>query len=288
MTVLSIQSRVSFGHVGNCAATLPLERLGQEVCPIDTVRFSSNPRYPGWRGTVVDETEMRGIVEGLDALPEEAGGGLGFVRAVLTGYFGSAGQVTVAADAVDRVRRRVPGAFYLFDPVIGDYPGGRYVQPGVAEAMVEHLLPRANLVVPNHFELDHLTGRHTRTRAEVIEALDRLAAMGPEMAVATSVKVAETAAGSVEVIAVGRAGRFRIETPLVPVHFSGTGDMFSAVLLADWLTHRDLSRAIRRAVVATWAVVEESRKLGGPELALVAAQEAMLAADYRAVGVHPL
>ena len=110
MTVLSIQSRVSFGHVGNCAATLPLERLGQEVCPIDTVRFSSNPRYPGWRGTVVDETEMRGIVEGLDALPEEAGGGLGFVRAVLTGYFGSAGQVTVAADAVDRVRRRVPGA----------------------------------------------------------------------------------------------------------------------------------------------------------------------------------
>ena len=101
-------------------------------------------------------------------------------------------------------------------------------------------------------------------------------------------RTSATSPGSVEVIAVGRAGRFRIETPLVPVHFSGTGDMFSAVLLADWLTHRDLSRAIRRAVAATWAVVEDSRKLGGPELALVAAQEAMLAADYRAVGVHPL
>ncbi|MEN2977170.1 pyridoxal kinase [Tistrella bauzanensis] len=288
MTVLSIQSRVSFGHVGNSAATLPLERLGRDVCALDTVRFSSNPRYAGWRGTVTDPAELRGLIEGLDALPDEAGGGLGFVRAVLTGYFGSAAQVAVAAEAVDRVRRRVPGAFYLFDPVIGDYPAGRYVQPGVAEAMVDELLPRADLVVPNHYELDHLTGARTTTRAEVIAALDRLASMGPEMAVATSVRVAETAPGSVEVIAVGQAGRFRIETPLVPAHFSGTGDMFSAVLLADLLAHRDLARAIRRAVAATYAVVEASRNMGGAELALVAAQDLIVTADPDGVAVHPL
>ena len=153
MNVLSIQSTVTYGRVGNRAAVFALERLGHEVWPIDTVAFSNHPAHGGFRGRVVPAAEVSALVEGLDAR-----GVLGRCDAVLSGYLGEPETAAVVADAVARVRAANPAALYCCDPVIGEVGRGVYVRAGIADAFRERLVPLADIVTPNPFELELLTG----------------------------------------------------------------------------------------------------------------------------------
>src|ERR1700722_9823367 len=152
MNVLSIQSTVASGHVGNAAAVFPLQCLGHEVWPIDTVRFSNHPGHGRFRGTVTPPDEVAALLQGMEEL------GL-FARAdaVLSGYLGDPGTAAVVAGAVEAVKRANPAALYLCDPVMGD--GGQlFVDPAIPDLMRDRLIPLADIVTPNGFELGLLTG----------------------------------------------------------------------------------------------------------------------------------
>ncbi len=143
MNILSIQSHVAYGHVGNAAAIFPMQRLGVEVWPIHTVQFSNHPGYGAWRGRVFDAGLISELVEGI------AGRGvLATCDAVLSGYMGSRETGEAILDAVARVKAANPKAVYACDPVIGDTGRGIFVAPGIPEFMREQAVPAAEIITP--------------------------------------------------------------------------------------------------------------------------------------------
>src|SRR3972149_1824264 len=143
MTLLSIQSHVAFGHVGNAAAVFPLQRLGVEVWPVHTVQFSNHTGYGEWKGEVFGASLIRDVVAGI-----EARGALGECDGVLSGYMGGADIGAAILDAVSAVKRVNPAARYCCDPVIGDVNSGVFVRPGIPEFMRERAGPAADIVTP--------------------------------------------------------------------------------------------------------------------------------------------
>src|SRR3954453_22597461 len=163
MNILSIQSHVAFGHVGNAAATFPLQRIGVEVWPIHTVQFSNHTGYGSWTGRVFEAGLITELVQGIAER-----GVLGQCDGVLSGYMGSAETGAAILDAVARVKAANPRARYCCDPVIGDVGRGVFVRPGIPDFTREHAGSAADIVTPNQFELDRLTGRTSGTRGEAL------------------------------------------------------------------------------------------------------------------------
>ena len=201
-TILSIQSSVAYGHVGNSAATFPLMRMGFEVWPVITVHFSNHTGYGQWRGPLLAATDIAEVIRGIDDR-----GVLDRVDAVLSGYQGGEDVGAVILDAVDLVRQRNPDAFYCCDPVLGDVDRGLYVRPGIPELMRDRVVPAARIITPNQFELESLTGRPSRTLAEVVRAADAARDLGPEIVLVTSVVHADAVPDTIDMIAVSADGR---------------------------------------------------------------------------------
>lgn len=193
MRILSIQSSVAYGYAGNSAATFPLQRLGHEVWPVLTVHFSNHTGYGSWRGEVLAPSVVADVVRGIAER-----GMLGRADAVLTGYQGSPGVAEVVLDTVAQVRALNPAAVYCCDPVMGDVGRGMYVQPGIPELIRDRVLPAADIVTPNAFELAYLAGTGgdpaSATPADVtgqeglLAAVDRVRAMGPSTVLVTSIE----------------------------------------------------------------------------------------------------
>src|SRR5215204_2626740 len=201
MNILSIQSHVAYGHVGNASAVFPMQRLGVEVWPIHTVQFSNHTGYGAWKGRVFDAPAIEDLVDGIaerGVLPRCDG--------VLSGYMGSADIGTAILSAVERVRAANPKALYCCDPVIGDVGRGVFVRPGIPEFMREHAVPSADIVTPNQFELDVLSGMETRTLASITQAVSAVQRLGPKVVLVTSVDAQETPADAVDLVA-GEGGR---------------------------------------------------------------------------------
>src|SRR5882757_4598546 len=196
MNILSIQSHVAYGHVGNAAATFPLQRLGVEVWPIHTVQFSNHTGYGAWTGRVFDAGLITELVEGIAQR-----GVLGRCDGVLSGYMGSAETGAAILDAVAQVKAANPRARYCCDPVIGDVGRGIYVRPGIAEFMRDHALPMADIATPNQFELEHLSGRTTATMPDALQAIDVLHALGPKAILVTSLHTDETPDDAIDLLA---------------------------------------------------------------------------------------
>ena len=165
--VLSIQSQVAYGHVGNSAATLPLQRLGFEVIAINTVQLAHHPGHGSWCGHKVEPERIAQILEGVVRR-----GALGRCGAMISGYLGDAAVGAIVLDAVAALRAARPDALYLCDPVIGDDGPGVFVSAGIPELMRDVLVPAADIVTPNRFELaflglaagDHAGGSQARGR----------------------------------------------------------------------------------------------------------------------------
>ncbi|HVK34441.1 MAG TPA: pyridoxal kinase, partial [Microlunatus sp.] len=181
-TILSIQSSVAYGHVGNSAATFPLMRMGVEVYPVLTVHFSNHTGYGEWRGPLLAAADVADVITGIDER-----GALERVDAVLSGYQGGEDVGAVILDAVALVKSRNPAAVYCCDPVMGDVGRGMFVRPGIPEFMRDRVVPAADVITPNHFELDFLSGRETRTVADVLDAVDGVRSNGPATVLVTSV-----------------------------------------------------------------------------------------------------
>src|SRR5579875_3297909 len=173
LNILSIQSWVAYGHVGNAAAMFPLQRLGAEVWAVNTVQFSNHTGYGAWRGHINTGEQVRAIVEGIaerGALPR--------CDAVLSGYMGDVGIGTAIRDAASAVRAANPRALWCCDPVLGDDVDGSgdgfYVRPGIPEFMRDQAVPAADIVTPNRFELEYLTGTECRSLAATKRAVTAL------------------------------------------------------------------------------------------------------------------
>ncbi len=267
-TVLSVQSRVAYGHVGNAAASFPLQRLGCEVWSLDTVAFSNHTGHGKWRGAVVPAETVATLFEGIADL-----GVLGTCDAVLSGYLGASDTGPVLLDIVARVKAANPNAIFCCDPVIGDTDTGSYVRPGIAEFFRDIAVPRADILTPNLFELDFLTGRKIASLAETVTAAEELRRRGPATVMVTSLATAD---GGIAMLAVGEAGAFVVETPRVPAELNGCGDVTAALFLARLLRGEPLPDALSATASAMYALIDGTVSRGRYELALIEMQDELV------------
>ena len=272
MNLISIQSHVAYGHVGNSAAVFPLQRLGVEVWPVHTVQFSNHTGYGQWQGRVFDASLIRDVVAGL-----ETRGVLGECAGVLSGYVGAPEIGEAILDAVATVKRANPAARYCCDPVIGDVGKGAFVREGVAEFMRDKAVASADIVTPNHFELDVLSGRPSRTLGEARDAVQALHDRGPRAVLVTSLAVEDTPADAVDLLASDETGDFRLRTPRLAVAANGAGDAIAALFFALYLRSGRIEEALSRAASAIFGVLKRTAELGAPEIQLVLAQDEIIA-----------
>jgi pyridoxine kinase len=265
--VLSIQSQVAHGHVGNSAATLPLQRLGFDVIAINTVQLAHHPGHGSWRGYNVEPERIAQILEGVAQR-----GALGRCGAIISGYLGDAAVGAIVLDAVAALRAARPGALYLCDPVIGDDGPGVFVSAGIPELMRDVLVPAADIVTPNRFELAFLASQPVTALAEARQAASALRARGPRLVVATGLSLTDDP--GLMVLADDAEGAWLITTPRLAIAPGGTGDAFSALFLGHYLRTADSRLALERAVSAMFDLVERTQASGADELRLVAAQDA--------------
>ncbi len=267
MRILSIQSHVAYGHVGNSAAVFPLQRLGHEVWPVLTVNFSNHTGYGDWRGPLIDPDDVTAVITGI-----EERGVLPTCDAVLSGYQGSPAIAGVVVDAVRRVKAANPAATYTCDPVMGNAKSGCFVNPEIPPIIRSQVVPVADVLTPNQFELGFLTDTDPHSLSEVLESADLARAMGPSTILVTSV---ETGDDSIGLMAVTDDGAWLVETPLLPMKANGSGDITAALFTAHLHTTGSPELAVARTVSSVYAVLQATLDSGERELRLVAAQDAI-------------
>jgi pyridoxine kinase len=272
VNVLSIQSHVAYGHVGNSSAVFPLQRLGIEVWPVHTVQFSNHTGYGEWTGRVFDGPAIEEVVRGIADR-----GVLGDCDAVLSGYLGSADVGHAVVQTVDKVRSANPAAVYCCDPVIGDVGRGVFVRPGIEELMRDVAVPAADIVTPNHFELDLLSGITTRSLASVKDAVAAVQALGPRVVLTTSLITDDTPEDAVDLLASEGGRHFRMRTPRLGLSVNGAGDAIAALFLAHWLDTTSAREALGRAGASVFGLLQRTEAAGSREILLVAAQDEFVA-----------
>lgn len=274
MAILSIQSWVTYGHVGNAAATFPLQRLGMEVWAANTVQFSNHPGYGAWTGQAATGQLVRELVDGVAAL-----GVLDRCQAVLSGYLGRADVGDAVLHAVGRVRSADPAALYCCDPVIGDAGPGVYVAAGIPEFLRAHCVPAADILTPNQFELERLAGARITTLADAKRAMTQLlAAMRPGgVVLATSLRTEDTPPDAVDLLTGGAQGFHRLRTPLLPIAANGAGDVIAGLFLFHHLAGAEPQAAMARAASSVFGLLRRTHAAGSRELLIVAAQDEFVA-----------
>lgn len=268
MRILSIQSSVAYGHAGNSAAVFPLQRLGHDVVAVHTVHFSNHTGYGATRGPLHTPAEVAAVLEGVAER-----GVLPTVDAVLTGYLGDPAMGAVVLAGVDAVKAANPAALYCCDPVMGDVGRGFFVRDGIPEYFRDQVVPHADVLTPNHFELAFLTGLPTSTLDEVVAAAHALRERGPSVVLVTSVLHPGIPAEHLDTVVVTADGAWAVTTPLLPIATAGTGDLTAALFLAHLSSGPPA--ALERTVASVYAVLAATPP-GSMEIALVAAQDALV------------
>jgi pyridoxine kinase len=265
MTVISIQSQVAYGHVGNSAAVFPMQMHGIDVIAVPTTLLSNRPGYPTIRGRVLDAQLVADLLLGV-----EERGALDTCRMILSGYLGSAEIAAVVADFVQRAKARNPALLYCCDPVLGDRDRGLFVQADIPPLVRGRLCRLADIITPNHFEFEWLCGAKATTTDQAIAQAQAFMARGPSTIVVTSAELADVPDGEIETLAVERSQAWRVRTPKLPISPSGTGDLFAALFAAARLQEKDTPDALGHASSAIFAVLERTAISGTEEMRIVA------------------
>jgi pyridoxine kinase len=271
MGILSIQSQVVSGHVGNSAAVFALRRLGAEVWPIPTILLSHHPGHGGAQGGPIPLALLKSLIAGIAAR-----GCFNRCEAVLSGYLGQAEAADIVRDAVTRAKDATKNGVYLCDPVLGD-DGRTYVSADV-ETAVHNLAAIADIMTPNAYELSLLAGHALQNRNDALHALRQVQSVGPRIVVLSSFAGVDTPANTLDVMAVDGPAAWRLSLPMIAGKFFGAGDAFAALFLNFWLPNRDTAAALGKACSALFGVLAQTPP--GEELALIAAQS-MLSAPTR-------
>lgn len=268
MKILSIQSAVAYGHVGNSAAVFPLQRIGVEVLPVYTVNFSNHTGYGAWRGPLIAPDDVREVIAGI-----EDRGVFGEIDVILSGYQGSEGIGDVILDAVARVKAANPAAVYACDPVMGNAKSGCFVAPAIPVLLRERVVPAADIITPNQFELGFLTGTEPTDLASTLASADRARELGPDTVLVTSVERPDQPADTIEMLAVTNEGAWIVQTPRIPMKANGSGDVTAALFTAHYRSSGDAADALARTVSSVFDLLQLTYSSGQRELQLVEAQE---------------
>ncbi|MBY6061205.1 pyridoxal kinase PdxY [Microbacterium esteraromaticum] len=268
MKILSIQSAVAHGHVGNSAAVFPLQRIGVDVLPVYTVNFSNHTGYGAWRGPMIDPTDVREVITGISdrgVMPE--------IDAVLSGYQGGEGIADVIIDAVAQVKAANPNAVYACDPVMGNAKSGCFVAPAIPDLLRDRVVPVADIITPNQFELGFLTGTEPDTLDSTLASVDAAMAMGPSTVLVTSVERPDRDEGTIEMLAVDGKGAWLVATPHLPMKANGSGDVTAALFTAHYVSTGDAKLALERTVSSVFDLLQATLDSGDRELRLIESQE---------------
>jgi pyridoxine kinase len=272
MNILSIQSHVAYGHVGNSAAVFPMQRLGHEVWPIHTVQFSNHTGYGAWRGEVLPTSIIDECVEGTAER-----GVLASCDGILSGYMGSAETGEAILRAITRVKAANRHALYCCDPVIGDAGRGVFVRDGIPELIASRVMPAADIMTPNHFELEFLSGSRIASVDEARVKLARLHQRGPKVILVTSLHLEDTPTDAIDVAASESGSAWRVRTPRLDVSPNGAGDCIAALFFVHWLIARSARIALESAVASVFGLLSRTAEAKSRELLLVAAQDEFVA-----------
>ena len=276
MSVISIQSQVAYGHVGNSAAVFPMQMHGIDVIAVPTTLLSNRPGYPTIRGRVLEAQLVADLLLGV-----EERGALDTCEAILSGYLGSPEIAAVVADFIARAKARNPRLTYCCDPVLGDRDRGLFVQADIPPLVRDRLCRLADIITPNHFEFEWLCGAKATTIEQLIAQAQTLMSRGPSTIVITSAELADTPDGQIETVAVerfnARSHAWRVRTPKLPISPSGTGDLFAALLVSVRVRGSDTPDALGHAASAVFAVLERTAARGTEEMRIV--ETAALLAD---------
>jgi len=268
MRILSIQSAVAYGHVGNSAAVFPLQRIGVEVLPVYTVNFSNHTGYGAWRGPLISPDDVRDVIAGI-----EERGALPSIDVVLSGYQGGEGIADVILDAVARVKAANPAALYACDPVMGNAKSGCFVAPAIPILLRERVVPAADIITPNQFELGFLTGTEPADLESTLASADLARETGPRTVLVTSVERPDRPEGTIEMLAVTDDGAWIVRTPHIPMKANGSGDVTAALFTAHYRQSGDAASALAKTTSSVWDLLQTTYDAGERELQLVQAQE---------------
>jgi pyridoxine kinase len=286
MAVLSIQSHVVYGYAGNTAAVFPLQRLGREVWAINTVEFSNHTGYGAWRGKVLGAELVSELITGLEereVLPR--------CEAVLSGYLGDAEVGRAIIDAVKRVRRASPGALYCCDPVMGDVGRGFYVKPGIPDMFRDEVIGLADIVTPNQFELEALTGITVENFDDARRAIDILHQRGPRVVLVTSYRgrenPPESGGAHIGMLVSDKTGVYHIRTPELPLGagMAGSGDLTASVFLSRYLETGGAKQTLEQTTASVFGILKAAFEAEGsaaprpgvpPELPIIRAQDELV------------
>ncbi|MBD1389132.1 pyridoxal kinase PdxY [Neiella sp. HB171785] len=270
--IISIQSHVVYGHAGNSAAVFPMQRMGLEVWPIHTVQFSNHTQYvQGWTGQVFAAEQIHHLVIGINAI-----GKLSQCQAVLSGYLGSAEQCQSVLSAVNKVKQANPDALYICDPVMGDPDKGCIVAPEVHQQMIQLLMPQADVIVPNQFELSQLAEQTISSLSEAVHAARRVISKGPEIVLVKHLHCLADHLFSMLLVTADEAyliQRPKLEFDRAPV---GVGDLISGLFSAQLVTGKSPVAAFEHTHNAVFDVLKTTQALHEWELQTIAAQQQLV------------
>ena len=266
--ILSIQSNVAWGYVGNSAAVFTLQRLGFDVLQVHTVLFSNHTGYGQFRGQILSAEHIRDILAGL-----RDRGVLQKVGAVLSGYLGNADTGAVILDAVNDIRHANPGLRYLCDPVMGDVGRGLFVNPAIPDFLRDQAIPFANIITPNQFEFELLTGSRLTSVAEAVAVARQMRGRGPDTIIITSLATPDIPTDQLGTLAVNGQGAWLVSTPKLDLHPlpNGMGDVFAATLLGRLMDGKTLPEALELTTATLYSLVKATAQ-GSRDLPLITEQ----------------
>lgn len=271
--LLAIQSHVVFGHAGNSAAVFPMQRVGVNVWPLNTVQFSNHTQYGQWTGEVLAPEQIPALVDGIATIGE-----LGNCDAVLSGYLGSAAQGRAILTGVARIKAVNPNALYLCDPVMGHPGKGCIVPAEVSDFLLDEAVAVADVLCPNQLELDSFCGRRAESLEDCVAMARSLLARGPKAVLVKHLAYPGRKAEDFEMLLVTAEGSWHLQRPLLafarqPV---GVGDLTSGLFLARVLLGDSWVAAFEFTAAAVHEVLLETQACTSYELELVRAQDRIM------------
>ncbi|OFM02426.1 pyridoxal kinase [Corynebacterium sp. HMSC071F07] len=268
MNILSIQSHVTFGHVGNSAAVFPLQRAGHEVWPVHTVNFSNHTGYGDWGGPMLPASDVTSIIDGI-----EKRGAFEKIDAILSGYQGGPDIAGAIIDAVNRIKAVNPKALYACDPVMGNAKSGCFVSDEIPPLLRDKVVPVADIITPNQFELGYLTGHEVGTLEQTLEAVKAAQEIGPKTVLVTSVKRPETPEDIIEMLAVDGDRAYIVATPHLPFKRNGSGDVTAALFTGHYVETHDAKLALKRTASSVYDLLHNTYEADSQELQLIESQD---------------
>ncbi|MBS2993979.1 pyridoxal kinase ['Santalum album' aster yellows phytoplasma] len=239
-SILSIQSHVVYGYVGNKAAVYPLQNMNFDVWPINTVQFSNHTGYQKWQGQIFNKQNIVDLVEGLFALGVEKQ-----CQAILTGYMGSLDICEAVLEIVARFKRTNPDILYLCDPVMGN--NRCFVKPEITSFFKNNL--QADIITPNQFEAEFLSGIKINNVSDAIKVANHFHNLGVKIVIITGINFQDEK--YFQVFASNATKKYLVQAHNKEknIDISGTGDLFASLFLGFYLKYeRNIKNALAHAV----------------------------------------